>query len=431
VSGNYGNGNLGDEATLQGLLQLLRIRLPDAKIVAFAMNPADTTERHGIPAEPATRLAARASAHAPEAQQTAAATSVRPRVKTAVQRVRPLYRVARTTVRLVSATARVVADPLFELHRFQTLRRTDLLVIGGGGQLSEPTDIFSSLPLLVLKMTLLARLAGARVLILNVGVQPRERRTTRMFVRAALGLARYRSVRDEASRALVASIGAATPLDVYPDLAYGLDELATGSHRESTRVVAVNVFPHFDGRYLPAAGNRYQNYLDTLSSLTVRVLERGYRVILFPTQIRADPPAIADLKAHLATLPQWESMRPRVIEPQVATVADLLEVLNSCDLVVATRFHAVVLAFRLGRPVLALAGHSKTADAMNDMGQGAFFFDADEVDPDALAVAFEQLEAVQRAVSVELRQRASAKRALLAEEFDRLFGTEPTKLEEG
>jgi polysaccharide pyruvyl transferase WcaK-like protein len=420
VFGNYGNGNLGDEATLQALLELLRARLPEAEIVAFATNPADTTNRHGIQAEPATRLAARATPVGPDAVTAGASTASRQRVKAALQRVPLLFRLVRAVLRFLSALGRVVTHPLLEVSQFKTLRRADVLLIGGGGQLSEPVEVFASLPLQVLKMTLLARLAGAQVLILNVGVIPLKRRSTRLLVRTALRLADYRSVRDEQSRSLAERIGAPTP-DVYPDLAYALDQPdARGRH--PTRTVAINVFPHFDGRYLPAAGTRYQTYLETLASFTLELLRRGYSVTLVQTQLRADPPALADLGARLAATTGWEALESRLLERSISSVDDLLEVLGSSDVVVGTRYHAVVIGFALGRPVLALAGHAKVVQEMAEMGQEPFLFRIDEADPAELLSAFERLEATRGGMDAELVRRASAKRAQLAEEFDRLFG---------
>ena len=59
VFGNHGSGNLGDEATLQALIEQLRARLPKLEIVSFSVNPADTAARYGIRAEPATRRSTR------------------------------------------------------------------------------------------------------------------------------------------------------------------------------------------------------------------------------------------------------------------------------------------------------------------------------------------------------------------------------------
>src|SRR6266704_5986167 len=47
-----GGGNLGDDGTLQAVLQNIKNRWPDAQIIALSMNPDDTRMRHGIDAFP-------------------------------------------------------------------------------------------------------------------------------------------------------------------------------------------------------------------------------------------------------------------------------------------------------------------------------------------------------------------------------------------
>ena len=418
VFGNHGSGNLGDEATLQALIEQLRARLPKLEIVSFSVNPADTAARYGIRAEPATR---RSTRFRPSSDS--AVPSRKDRIRAGLQRSPALLRLLRGIAHASSSVAYVAADPLFELRRIRTLQRADFLVIGGGGQLSEHVGVFASLPFHVFKMTLLARLARTPVALLNVGVGPLERRISRIFVRTVLRLADYRSFRDESSRALAERLGTSGPFDVYPDLAWGLDALRPRPEASTSQgVVAINVFPHSDGRYVPAVGSRYDDYLERVVSLTIRVLERGHTVALFPTQLRADPPAIADLKARLAATGGWERHVEQVIEPQLTTVDELLRFLCSADIVVATRFHAIVLALALARPVIAFSNHSKMDQAMSEMGQEAYVFRADEADTEVLGEAFDRLEANLGAIGAELEERASDHRALLEGQLDQLFG---------
>ena len=50
--GTFGYGNLGDEAIQNAVIQNIRSRYPNAEIIGFSLNPADTTERHGIQSYP-------------------------------------------------------------------------------------------------------------------------------------------------------------------------------------------------------------------------------------------------------------------------------------------------------------------------------------------------------------------------------------------
>src|SRR5215472_647926 len=52
---HVGGGNLGDDATLDAVAGNIKERWPNAKIVAFSMNPDDTVARHGILSHPLRR----------------------------------------------------------------------------------------------------------------------------------------------------------------------------------------------------------------------------------------------------------------------------------------------------------------------------------------------------------------------------------------
>ena len=49
---HMGGGNLGDDGTLDAVLQNIRSRWPDSEIVGLSMNPDDTHKRHGIVSYP-------------------------------------------------------------------------------------------------------------------------------------------------------------------------------------------------------------------------------------------------------------------------------------------------------------------------------------------------------------------------------------------
>ena len=50
IVGQYGVGNLGDDTVVAILIGKIREYYPDAELVGFSLNPADTQWRHGIKA---------------------------------------------------------------------------------------------------------------------------------------------------------------------------------------------------------------------------------------------------------------------------------------------------------------------------------------------------------------------------------------------
>src|SRR5258708_7210685 len=75
-------------------------------------------------------------------------------------------------------------------------------------------------PYTIFKWVVLARSAGVRCILLNVGAGPLTRALSKFFVRQALLAADYVSFRDEKSRALVYEIGFTGESRVRPDSAY-------------------------------------------------------------------------------------------------------------------------------------------------------------------------------------------------------------------
>jgi polysaccharide pyruvyl transferase WcaK-like protein len=428
VLSNYGNRNLGDEATLAAILQQVRDRREGARLYAISFDPEDTEARHGVialPAQRQTRKAARISGR----EVVSAAPSQRGRLVTALDRLKARLRAAPVVGRLLrglralwTGTRGLVGEAAFVTRTVRALRGIDCLVVGGGGQLSDDFGGTWAFPYLVLKWTVMARLAGARVLFVSVGAGPLDSRLARLFVGAALRLGDHRSFRDEGSRALIATLGVAGA--VYADPAWALRvEKAEAASRPGSAplVVGLNPFPHEDARYWPGGKRaRYEGYLDTLAGFTEWLLARGYSVVLFPTQLRSDPRVIADLKTRLAA--RGPGLPGRVLERTVETVDDLVATISTLDLVVSGRFHGILLSFLLRKPVVGLSYQSKIDELMQRAGQDAYLLPAAGLDSRSLAERFEALESARARIAARLEEEAGRCRRALESQFDTLFG---------
>lgn len=424
IIGNYGNRNLGDEATLATIVHHVRRRRPQSRIVGLSFDPADTRVRHGIEAVPSRRPRRGATARRPAPDGGTMRESnflgrLRRHVAVRVRRNRLLHGMARR----VMAAGRWVADALGEVvlvrASLRDLKGIDLLIVGGGGQLTDETY-----PPLLLRWSVLARLKGARVIVLNVGAGPLDSPGNRLRIRAVLRLADYSSFRDKRSKRLIEAIGVAHPGPVVSDIVYSLpvaDALRRGSHGTGPRVVGVNVFPRKDARYVADGdSDAYQAYLVTLGGLVVWLLRSGYVVRLFPTQLRADPPAIADLKKTIHD--DIQGFGHRLVEARIATVADLVSQISTTDLVVATRFHGIVVSFLLGKPVLVLGDEPKMDDLADDMGLSDYRLSLDRFDVESTIERFKSLEANREALADRIRRRVDEHRRALDSQLDSLLG---------
>jgi polysaccharide pyruvyl transferase WcaK-like protein len=400
VFAHVGNGNLGDEATVAALIQAIRDHRPDAEVWVFSANPPDTEQRHGVRAIPIQRhIARRFRGSSPPADGTHAGggpgrRSLLASVKARLKAVAWLYRAMKRARGLARFLTTLGPELGFLARSFGALRRIDRLLIAGGGQLGDYFGGPWGYPFALFRWCLLARLAGARVAFVSVGAEPIRSGTSRRLLRWALALADYRSFRDEGSRRLIESIGAGGPHLVRPDLVQGLRLPLPAVTRESRPglTVGINPIPFFDARYWTEHDDAvYQHYVSTLAAFASWLIERGHRVLFFPTQIHADPPVIRDIelvmKRHAGA--GWEE---RVDAPAVASFDDLSAALARVDVVVASRFHGIIFAFLLDRPVLGLSYYRKTEDLMTGMGQGDYVLAIRTLDLESLIARFGRLE---------------------------------------
>jgi polysaccharide pyruvyl transferase WcaK-like protein len=382
VVGNYGNRNLGDEATLSSLLHHLRRRRPQVRATVVSFDPSDTERRHGVTAVPA--RAGRRSGGA------GGFGRVSGRVRQSGRQVSALWLKARA------------------------LAKADWLIFGGGGQIDDQFGGAWGAPRRLFGWTAAARLAGCRVAFLNVGAGPLDSPVSRLLSRWALSLASIRTYRDEDSRALVERLGVAGPHHVAPDLAFGLPTSPRVTSNRTRPRVVVNLFPHQDDRYLPKSERRlFDQYLSTMTAF-VRWLTVDHEVVLMPTQLRADPPMIDDLLARLDA-----RSRTDLRVASVATCDDLMAELQQADYLVASRFHGILLGLSQGLPVLALSNHPKVDALMRDLGESQHLLHIDRMTVEDLQSAFRTLASGSPSIRLDAI-RASRAEAVRAE-FDALL----------
>lgn len=433
VLSNYGNRNLGDEATLAAILHQIRERCEGARLLAISFDPQDTEARHGVIALPARRLIRRMAEGGPDRARHAIGEPNRrgadgwQRLKAELRAARVIAPLWRGLRGLCKGARDLAAEGLFITKTVKALRTIDCVVVGGGGQLSDDFGGTWAFPFLVLKWTLMARLAGARVLFLSVGAGPLDSSLARFFVRTALRLGEYRSFRDEGSRALIATLGVAGTVHADPAWILPVEKVGPGSRpADAPLVVGVNPFPYEDARYWPGGKRpRYEAYLDTLAGFTEWLLARGYSVLLFPTQLRSDPRVIADLKARLST--RSRVLPGQLLERTVETVDDLVATISALDLVVSGRFHGILLSFLLRKPVVGLSYQSKIDELMRRAGQGAYVLPTAGLHTESLVNRFEELESERAGIEARLDAEARRCRLTLESQFNMLFATKKSR----
>jgi polysaccharide pyruvyl transferase WcaK-like protein len=229
------------------------------------------------------------------------------------------------------------------------------------------------------------RLLRTRVALVSVGAAEIGSRPTRALVRWSARLAAYRSYRDAPSRDAMRAMGVDTARDgVYPDLAFSLPTPEASTPSGSPGSVCVGVMNFHGGNDDRARAEEiHRRYLDGTIRFVRALVEEGRPVRLL-TGDGVDAPVVA------AILDAVDS--PLVTAAEAASLADLMKETAAADTVVATRYHNLVCALKVGTPTLALSYAAKSDALMELMGLGAYRHSAREVDADRLLEQFRALE---------------------------------------
>lgn len=414
---HVGGGNLGDGATLEAVAGNIKQRWPNAEIVAFSMNPDDTETRHGIKSHTLRR-----NCWSIGYRPTGAEATLKANVKALTRKYRPVFYL----LKAASAPIEMLRELSFLVSSRRTIESFDLLIISGGGQLTEKDGPWG-FPYTIFKWVILARSAGVSCIFLNVGAGPLSRPLSKFFVRRALQAADYVSLRDDKSQALVHAIGFTGESRVCPDSVYGLEVAAAeGSARErgSQSIVGFAPMPYPDPgpSGYPAEVNQvfYDAFIRKLASFASWLVSRSYALAPFGTDIGVDPLAIKDLQRTLLNnhgIPQSQCGANHSIK----SVRDLLATMSGMDYVITCRFHGVIFAHLLNKPILAIAHHPKVTELMADLELSDYCVDIQDFDVGLLAGRFASMVNNAEEIKSRMAARLTRNRQQLRSQFDELF----------
>ncbi len=445
IIGTYGQGNLGDEALFVAFTQWVGEHAPQIVPIALCVNPRYIEQTYGVSAYPvsgryaATRRSAEtlgqgAASFAPERQHTQSRGAGR----------RLIGRLRRTVARSMPAVAQwfrrvrrdvqgALAAARFLPRQVRMARALDAVIVLGGGQIHDFWDGPFGYPVTLFSWALASRLTRRPFAILSVGAVELVHGMSRRLVRATFRWSNPATVRDRGSAHEVADLGVARACPIYPDLAWGLDPAGflgdprgTAGQRHpappecsSPRTVGVSPMAYRHPQ-LWAAGDAeaYARYVGTLAAFCDRLVSRGYDVVLFPTQILSDALAARDVLERISPdLTQHVRLWP------VDGIAALVRCLSSVDVVVASRFHGVLLSLLAGRPVLSLGYQHKCTALLEALGEGQFGLDLHDCSEQALWERFEQLAGQFSAYAARLRSHAEENRRKLHAQYQSYFST--------
>ena len=388
----YDGGNLGDSAIQEALIANLRRCDPDIDVWGITLHPVRTSARHQIPCFPLTGTSR--SYYQGKQERVIKVDSDRPSLfaDAYVGLYRCLHRMTRA-VPFVKRLKILFDEALHVSRSYRLLRKVDVLVIAGGGQLDDEWGGSWEHPYALMKWAVLARVAGSSVVFLSVGACRVESQLTRRFLKMALSSARYRSYRDAESRLLALGVTPRAEGPVVPDLAFSLPitQCKPGFRIEGAPLrVGVSPIAYCHPELWPTKNQiQYQQYITELAAFVSKVLQGGSSVCLFASS-SPDDQIFTDIY-HLLDPRLDPSARNRLSSIAVNNVRELLELLLSVDLVVASRLHGLLLSFLSGKPALAISYDRKVKCLMDELGQAAYCVDIRSFKSDDLLRLFATL----------------------------------------
>lgn len=380
VFGLLGSGNLGNDGSLEAVLGYLRAEHPEAVVDALCGGPEAVTTRFGIPA---TRLHWYAGEY-------------------------------RTASRAGAIAGKGLGKLVDVVRTAAWVRRHDVVIVPGMGVLEATLPLRPwGFPYSLFLLSASGRLFGTRVALVSVGAATIGRRSVRTLVRWSARLAAYRSYRDVQSRDAMRAMGVDTSRDeVYPDLVFSLPSLPATAPSGPPGAVGVGVMAFYGGNDDRARAEQiHDRYLDGMTHFVRTMVEDGRTVRL----ITGDD---VDASAVAAVLDAVDS--PLVTLAETSSLADLMKEVAAVDTVVATRYHNLICALKVGTPTLALCYAAKSEALLEGMGLGEFCHPAREVDADRLLEQFRALEQQSPRLRRELPERTREAARRLEHQFTAL-----------
>ncbi len=356
IFGLFGSGNLGNDAKLEAMLHGMRRAAPHADFYAIAENPETVTERFDVPAIDLYQRSVKAEG---------------------------------ALIRSMPGPAKSVAREANRWERArQTLKDTNHVLLAGAGVFNgrQVNDI--DMPFRVMRWTVMTRARGGDVHLVAMGggdsKSPWARRALGVAGRAAV----YRSWRNYQSRDFAEELGISTAHDsVVPDLIFALPTAnaaaASAPSANQVKTVGLGVMAFQNWKAAGGVGLQasYGVYLKKVVAVARWLLEDGKTVRLLVGDDE-DEAVVEDVKSALAA--DVPDKMDGISVRRFDSIHDIFDEISKTDAVIASRFHNVVAALRLGKPVVSLGYGSKFESVLEEfsiphLAQNIWEFDVDKL----------------------------------------------------
>lgn len=342
--GHFGSGNIGNDSSLEAMVYNIQKYRSSSSITCVCTGPEKVAADYGVKTLPID------------------ASDLR-------KNIRSNSRLLRVIIRVYN---RIVDEIIFWIQRPQWFKTVEQFIVVGTGAVDDMAIRWPwNAPYDLYKWCKAAKMGGAKVVFLSVGVGPILNRASKFLMLKALHMADYRSYRELAAVDYLHSVNFNTTNDVvYPDLVFSLPARYTDFHKQKSnppKTIGVGLINYLGWRHDPLTGKTvYQNYFSKIKGFIVWLLINGYTVRL----IYGDTTDQRPIDELLDLIPSNidDEQRKRINVDQITNVEELFKQISQVDILVASRFHNVLSALMLEQPVISIGYHRKNIDLMTEMG---------------------------------------------------------------
>lgn len=259
-----------------------------------------------------------------------------------------------------------------ELRRIVKMRRllksADIIMVTGTGIFDDFGEKPWTMPYALVTWAAVCRAMNRPFVFTAVGAGPVDNALCRWQFAAAARLAASVSYRDSGSQRFMAEIGVKRDdTRVVPDIVFATERaIARPANPYSERItVGVGVMAYGGWSAPAAAGPIYEDYVQCISDAVVQMLHAGHAVKLLVGQ-PCDIQMVDDVMARCG------AAASQIGVPEITDFPALLRAVGETDVVVATRYHNIVAALMMKRPVVSLSYAPKNQDLLASMGVDDF-----------------------------------------------------------
>lgn len=319
ICGFYGNYNLGDEAMLSGIINLLQRQNSDLDFTVLSDDPQDTKKRFGV-----------------------------------------------ESVERQNGRKKVKAKRLLEFIR-------NRYFILGGGDLLRDTAKYS-IAKTWLEPLERAIAFQARTITLGISVGEIVRPETKMLIPRVLNKVDFIGVRDKQSKQKLTKLGVNKTIHVTSDLALeALPTISAPPQPMENRSINIGIsVRHLKGRgpSVDLAGySRLQKEIAAIADFLVEKYQATIHFLPLRTHKNSYHPTDDDYVSILEVLRYSRNPKNFIVHRYFHSLENFYQLTSQLDLTIGMRLHSLIIAAGLGVPIIAAQYDPKVGNFMKEIAQ--------------------------------------------------------------